>query len=341
MVRTFMLISLLLLLLFPYGSAVQAAGLSEAGLTNVSAPIESPSAVSRTHLQNARPTRIRFEGTVSAITATEDGARWLVAGVEVHITASTLIAPQGYQVAVGDWVQVKGVRAGEGPIVAEQINAQVGAIEATLVEFRGVIEDAEAQQDGTTKLIISGRTVIRSGSTVVEGELLVGYLAEVRGEAQADGVVFARRILSSPPATVQQTVEFEGTIEQMQLDWWLVGGVKVWIAGAEIPRQGIVGWDAEVKGRQRSDGSVDASLILVEELSSSQTERLTGQVVQVGQDSWIVSVGGTNRTIYTGLNTFIDESRAPAIAGNLAEATVVLRPDETWLAIRIKLSRPG
>jgi len=86
---------------------------------------------------------------------------------------------------------------------------------------------------------------------------------------------------------------------------------------------------------------VDASLVLVEELNPSQTERLTGQVVQIAEDSWIVSAGGKNRTIYIGLNTFIDEGRAPAVVGNWAEAVVVLRPDETWLAIRIKLSRPG
>lgn len=341
MVRTLMLISLALLLLLPYGSAVQATGLTEAGPTNVHSFVESPAPGSRTYLQNVRPTRIRFEGTVTQITPSEEGAHWIVSGVEITVTPVTLITPQGYQVGVGDWVRVKGVRVGEGPILAEEIHAQVGAIEAALIEFRGVIESTESQSDGATKLVVSGRVVISSRSTEVEGDLVVGYLAEVRGEAQADGVVFARRIVSSPPATVQQTVEFEGRIEQMQIDWWLIGGIKVWIAGAEIPRQGMVGLSAEVKGRQRADGSVDAAVIQVEELNPSQEVRLTGQVVKIAQDSWIVSVGGVERVIYTGLNTYIDESRAPAISGIAADVLAVQRADDTLLAIRIKLSRPG
>jgi hypothetical protein len=341
MVRTLLLISLALLLLLPFGSAVQATGLTDAGPTSVHSALASPAPLSRMYLQNVRPIRVRFEGTVTQISPSETSAQWIVSGVEITVISATLVTPQDYQVTVGDWVQVKGVRVGEGPILAEEIHAQVGAIEAALVEFRGVIESIEPQPGDVTMLIVSGRAVIRGRSTEVEGDLVLGYLAEVRGEAQTDGVVFARRIVSSPPETVQRIVEFEGLIEQIQIDWWTIGGIRVWIAGAEIPRQGMVGLSAEVKGRQRNDGSVDAAMILVDELNPFQEVRLTGQVMRITQDSWSISVGETERIIYTSLNTFIDEGRAPAITGNLAEVLAMQRLDGTLLAIRIKLNRSG
>ena len=109
---------------------------------------------------------------------------------------------------------------------------------------------------------------------------------------------------------------------------------------AEIPRQGHVGLKAEVRGRQRGDGSVAATFILVEDINPQQEVRLSGQVVSMTQEVWVIAVGANAQTVYLDANTFIDESRAPALPGNLVSLLALQRSDDSLLALRIRLERP-
>ncbi len=302
---------------------------------------------------STRPTRVRFEGAISQITIPPEGMPeiWIVAGTVVTINADTVIAPPGYRTIVGDWVQVKAIRNGDGSFVAEHVHVRIGATGAVPIEFRGLIESIEAIGDNADRLVVAGIRVIRGPDTQVEGELRVGLVAQVRGDQQANGEVLARWITTSSPETIPTTVEFEGEIREMQNDWWLIAldgerldderVVKVWITDAQIEGTPRVGLMAEVRGRQREDGSVSASVIRIEGFNPSQEVHFHGRVASISQDVWVIGADANERTVYLTGDTFVDEGRAPALVGNLAFVAAVQRSDGSFLALRIRLERPG
>ncbi|NLS78808.1 MAG: hypothetical protein GXY76_16260 [Chloroflexi bacterium] len=290
-----------------------------------------------------RPTKVRFEGRISAMTPVGGAGDvlWTVAGQDVLVIASTVVEPAGYQPVIGDWALVYASGDGSGSLVAERIQVRIGAIEATPYELRGNIEAIEGA-GSALRLTVSGAKVVTDGETQIVGEIALGRIADVRGERRADGSVLARRIVTSAPGEAAQQVEFEGVIEAMQGDWWTVSGTRVWIAGAEIPRQGHVGLTAEVSGAQQADGSVRATYILVEEINPSEEQRFSGRVVSMARESWTLRLdSGVQQVVYLDASSFIDESRAPAAAGNLASVLAIQRQDHTLLALRIRLERPN
>ena len=296
---------------------------------------------------SSRPIKVRFEGAVSQITIPPEGMPeiWIVAGIEVTINGNTVIVPPGYRTVVGDWVQVKAIRNTDGSFLAEQVHVRIGATGAAPIEFRGLIESIEAIGDNSDRLVISGITVIRNPDTQVEGELRVGLVAQVRGDQQANGEVLARRIVTSPPDAVPTNVEFEGEIRELQSEWWLIAldvqrVVKVWITEAQIEGTPRVGLMVEVRGQQREDGSVSASLIRIEGFNPSQEVDFQGSVIFISQDVWVIRVEANERTVHLTPDTHVDESHAPALVGNLAFVVAVQRSDSSWLALRIRLERP-
>jgi len=335
------LISLLLICLFLLpGPTGEAAGGERPNIRPV-AQSEAPTPPHTQRLLEVRPVRVRFEGYITQIMPQEEGAMWEVAGVQVMVNDTTVIAPEGYAPTVGDWGRITALHRENLPLLAESVAIRLAPIGATAVEFRGVIESMQAQADDIIQLVVSGTTVLKTRNTSVEGELRVGHVAQVIGALQADGVVIASRIAALAPDTAAQLVEFEGTIEEIHETWWLVEGVKVWIAGAQIPRQGHVGLTAEVTGIYRNDGSVDASFILVEDVNPTQEVRLSGQVIAIASETWQIQTPAGAQAIYVGANTFVDESRAPAIIGAHADVLAIQRADQSLLALRIRLSRTG
>ena len=290
-----------------------------------------------------RLVKVRFEGRISSMLPMSGAgnALWTVADEEVLVVAATIIEPEGYQPVVGDWALVHATQADGGPLVAERIQVRISAIEAAPYEFRGIIEVVEGQGAGQA-LVVSGAKVVTDGETQITGEIVVGYVAEVSGELRVDGSVLARRIATSSPGDAAERVELEGIIEEMQAEWWTVAGVRVWTANAEIPRQGHVGLTAEVSGIQQADGSVRGTYILVEEIEPSDEQRFSGRVVSITRESWVLELAtGAQRVVYVDASSFIDESRAPAAAGNLAGVLAIQRQDRSLLALRIRLERPN
>jgi len=295
-----------------------------------------------------RPMKVRFEGEISSITTVpETGDEvWMVAGVEVIITEDTIVAPQGYQAAVGDWAKVKAVRGIDGTIVAEYVDIRISAIEASNFEFRGPIESIEETSLASEiELVVGGTRVLADDNTEIIGDLVVGYVAEVAGELRADGVVLAHRIATLSPEDAETSVEFKGEIKGINADWWLVewedATVTVWKTEAQIEGTPFVTLLAAVRGFRRGDGSVNATMIRVEEPNPIDEVHFSGTVVSLSQDVWVVRTEAGDKTVHIDFYTFIDESRAPALEDNIAHVTAKQQPDQSFLAFRIRLERPG
>ena len=294
-----------------------------------------------------RLVKVRFEGTISQITPIPDSEDvvWNVGDVDVTITAETVIAPDGYQATVGDKARVEAIMR-RGRLVGLEVSIHVGPIIAQPIEFTGVIESIQGSEN--VELVIGGVRVATTATTEFVGERLqVGSLAQVTGDLQADKSILAYRIDTSSPDTAAVSVEFEDEIRDIQAEYWLLGALghpsewrKVWIANAEIPNQGHVGLAAEVQGYKRQDGSIDATHILVEEINPSDETMLSGSLVAMGAETWTLDTGPADRVIKLDGNTFVDESRAPAVPGNTAYVTAISLQDDSLLAIRIRMERP-
>jgi hypothetical protein len=263
----------------------------------------------------------------------------MVDDTEILVVAETMITPADYAVAVGDWVQVKAIQKEGQALVAQEIQVSLGAIETRTTEFVGTIERISGKE-----LVIADTSVVQDAETAVSGELVVGNVAYVYGILQTDRSVLARQIEADPPQVRSQSVQLENVIVDMQPEWWWLGDaerpetwIKVWTTDAEIPTPGHVGLFAEVTGYRREDGSVDATLIQVQELDPFDEIRFSGIVSQMDKQSWVIQTDSSPKTIVIDTNTFIDESKAPALVGNRAHVTAI---PETMVALRISMTRP-
>ena len=292
--------------------------------------------------------KVRFEGTILQITPvpTGENAIWNVSDVDVTITPDTLIVPAGYHASVGDLARIEAIYR-NGHFIGLNVSIHVGPITAQPIEFTGTIEGIQIGED--TELVVGGTRVVATTATEILGDLVVGYLAQVTGELRADKSILAHRIDTSSPDIAAVNVEFEEEIVDIQAEYWLFGDLdrpsewqKVWIANAEIPNQGHVGLSAEVQGYKRQDGSIDATSILVEDINLSDETIFSGSVVAMGTETWTLALdtGSNERIINLDRNTFIDESRAPAVVGNTARVMAISRSDGSLLALRIRMERP-
>jgi hypothetical protein len=200
-----------------------------------------------------------------------------------------------------------------------------------LIEFRGLIQEIDERY-----WIVSGRVVLLTETTVTRGRPQAGALAEVKGVRVFGDVVVARSLEVTVPGAYDQ-VEFEGTLESILGETWVVGGVTVTISPVtELQGTPRLGAGVEVRGVLQPDGSVLAERVTVKGLSPVPQIDFAGQVEQIGTTEW--TLAGT--TVLVDEHTFVDESRAPAEVGMWAQVRAVPR-DSSWLAVRIRLSRPN
>lgn len=202
----------------------------------------------------------------------------------------------------------------------------------TNMEFRCLIQEMDPRY-----WIVCNRMVLIAETTAIQGRPEIGALAEVKGVRLPADTVLARSIkvvVASPYAEV----EFEGPIESLSDNTWVVNGITVAINAATTvrgtPELGLI---AEVQGILQADGSVLAQSITVKGPGVTPQVDIEGIVEKIEAKYWIVA--GT--TVYVDARTFIDDSRAPAEVGMWAQVRAYRRLDGTLLALRIRLSRPS
>src|SRR5262245_39541888 len=141
---------------------------------------------------------VQFHGTVETLPGTPGQIGvWKVSGRMVNVTAMTKIELDGFPVAVGSKVEVKGALNADGTINAAKIEVEDRDDVDDEFEFKGTIESLPSTPDLVGDWKVSGRTVRVNAATEIErdyGMVMVGAFVEVEGMLQSDGSVIANEI---------------------------------------------------------------------------------------------------------------------------------------------------
>lgn len=274
-----------------------------------------------------RRPRVKLTGWVHV---GKDG-EWQVGEQVVRIDPDS---PLVSQIRPNRYVTVIARMDDDGRLHAERIAPQMPEAGPSLytMEFRCLIQEVEPRY-----WIVCNRVVLVTENTSVEGRPEIGALAEVKGIRLTGDTVVARSIRVVVAGAFAE-VEFEGPIESTAQDRWIVNGILVTISPVTTirgtPELGLV---AEVRGLLQPDDSVLAQLITVKGPGLTSQVDIAGLVEKIESTHWVV--GGT--TVFVDRQTFIDDSRAPAQVGMWAQVRALRRQDQSLLALRIRLSRPG
>lgn len=143
---------------------------------------------------------IELTGTIEAL----DGATITVRGVTFAVTADTAVTGSSNQplafadLAVGDFVEVKGEDAGSG-VVAVRIHLEdLGDDAGGEVELRGAIDaiGPDSITVGGQVFLTNGATAYRGdhGTTLDRSDLAVGDVVEIEGTRDANGNLVASKV---------------------------------------------------------------------------------------------------------------------------------------------------
>lgn len=198
--------------------------------------------------------QVEFKGTVEEILP--NGYR--VSGITVVVTTTTRVDGP---IAVGTFVEVKGVFRPDGSVLALRIHVERPEREKAEMEFKGTVE--EILPNGYR---VSGRTVVVTATTRVDGPIMVGTFVEVKGILQPDGTILALRIHVEDEDKAKGEVEFKGVVEEILPDGYRIAGRIVRVdASTQIDGAITVGAFVEVKGFVQDDGSIRAVRIHLED----------------------------------------------------------------------------
>ena len=207
-----------------------------------------------TPLPPPRDIKVRIEGRIDEI----GSGHWTVNGHHISILSSTSINQERARAQVGGWAIVDAIKKPDGRLIAREIVVVRGLDQPPQPrEFNGVIESIAEDH-----WVVAGHRVLIEPGTIIEGTPEVGAIAYVKAEEYADGRLVAKRItVKSRP---EQVVQFEGIIESISGDRWVIAGQEVFI-GPETRIEGtpMVGAIAEVEAVVRADGSKLARYIKV------------------------------------------------------------------------------
>ncbi len=197
--------------------------------------------------------KLQVEGSISRI----EPNSWEVGGQLIWIDGNTVIDKRGGAAEVGAWARVIAVRRDDGSLLALEIIIERPAERPPEgYEFQGIIElFSEAEW------IIGGNTVRIVNTTVIEGAPVIGWVAQVRALKYPSGALVATFIRVIEPIIV---VQFEGTIESVAADQWIVDGRTLLITPeTRIEGTPVVGGIAEIEAVLKPDGTLIARWIRV------------------------------------------------------------------------------
>lgn len=221
---------------------------------------------------------VTFRGTVES----ESAASWVVSGRTVKITATTHIEGQP---AVGDTVEVEALKAADGTLTAlniERVGDGIGAHE----EFTGKVESKSA-----TSWVISGKTVLITSMTKIEGDPAVGDTVKVEASKASDGTLTALSI-ERVGAGAGEHEEFTGKVESKSATSWVISGKKVLITSmTRVEGDPAVGDTVKVEASKAADGTLTALEIKRVGSSSGGTEvvEFEGRVESKSASAWVIS----------------------------------------------------
>ncbi|MBI4336356.1 MAG: DUF4382 domain-containing protein [Chloroflexi bacterium] len=269
--------------------------------SRLSTPTPTPTSSTSTTRKHTQ-----LEGTVQSAQGTE----WRVSGLPVVVTDET---------------QIVGIPTEGARVVVEGVEGEGGLIRATVVTVLPSLGGPEATPEATTAprpqptlgltpapvhlageveqvqeggMRVSGREVIVTADTKMEGTPATGVRVVVEGVEGEGGVIQATAVKvllapgvpeappvaspvpvlpppggptvtptpESPPGAAQASVVLSGQVEVVQKGRWLVAGQEV-VVTADTTVQGapLAGSTVRVEGVQRADGAIQAARIVNED----------------------------------------------------------------------------
>jgi hypothetical protein len=281
--------------------------------TFVPSPTPEPTA---TIAPPPRDTKVRIEGRIDAISSQE----WTVSGQRLMVRSSTRIRQEGAKAEVGGWAVVDAIKHSSGELEAREIVVLRGADQPPqAIEFSGLIEEISGDS-----WLVAGRRVQIVAETVIEGAARVGAVVHVKADQYADGRLVAKRI--TVQSDVEQVVQFEGIIQSIGEDRWVVAGQELVIdEHTDISGDPVIGAVAEVEAVVRADGSRLARSIRVKatpspepSLTPTEATPIPTEVTPVPTQTLITEPTATATPVIPIMPSPAAEEPAPALTATVA-----------------------
>jgi hypothetical protein len=299
--------------------------------------------------EGATPARVvRFTGVIRQLPPGLLG-EWQVDGNRVLVDARTVIKPPRVQPGTGDLAKVIALSQPDDELLALTIEITPSA-EPRKVEFRGIIQDYDP---GARFIVVNARQVVWDDTTDIQGELRLGWIAQVTGELLPDDRTRAQSIVTAPPEETAARVEFKGPIvswSEARPSTWVIGSLTVTVDYSTLVLGGPIriGALAEVKAVARDGAWPLAQEVRVPQPGEPGTIRRVIGALQtlpggLAAGEWTVRDETSTQVLQIEADnrTFIDQSRARARIGDRVVADITW--DATtgrWRAVHIEVLRP-
>ncbi len=303
---------------------------------------------------------LKVEGYITSVGSDSLGNDSLVVnGYTFWVTAMTEFDGHDHMpfsfsdLQVDDYVEVKAQMMADGNWWAKKIEwAQPDNDMDQDLSVKGLIDSV-----GIDFIQVSGYTFFVTDSTEIYGEhhsvlsfsdLSAGMYVKVKARFQADSTYWARKIKVENEHGPDEDVEFKGTIDSLNTDYLVVGGVKVWVDSNTVVEGDhhmpltygdlSTGMYVEIEAIYQADGSLLAVKIEVEEDHANEIE-IKGSIEAISGDT--VTVSGV--AFLTDSNTVIlDHQRLPItladlLVGQFVEVKGFQNADGSWYASKIKI----
>jgi hypothetical protein len=291
-------------------------------------------------------TEVEFRGPIVALPTDLDlNGNWIVGNVTVTVTLATTVLPTRTAAALGAIAEVHALRQPDGSLLAIKIQIEHAGAGEGEVEFRGPIVALPGTPDLNGPWVVGNLTVTVNLTTTVlptRTAAVLGAIAEVKAQRQPDGSLLAIKIKLEDEHEFENEVEFKGLISDLTgtgpYTMTIVNHTVKTNAQTQINITLTNGMLVEVNGQLQPDGSVLASRITAEDQGAPVevefTARITGTLPAGFIGTWTFDNG---KTVTVTTSTLIDQSRGAAEMGARVEVKALKQPDNSLLAIRIKV----
>jgi len=271
----------------------------------------------------------------------------LVLTVSTHLVRTDAQTDISGTLAVGVMVEVKGSVQSDGSILASRIRVENGPENEGEVEFRGPIQSLPGNPDLLGNWVVGDFTVTVDVSTTIiptRTAAVVGAIAEVKAARQLDGTLLARQIHVEDAAEFENEAEFKGVVSNLTGSaptfTMMVNTITVTTNSlTQISGTLANGVIVEVHGSTQPDGSVLATQIKVEQPEAEPAEleftaHISGTLPAGLLGTWTFDNG---KSVTVDAHTLIDQSHGLVAPGVLVQVQAVKQPDNSYLAVRIKV----
>lgn len=271
----------------------------------------------------------------------------LVLTVSTHLVKTDAQTDISGTLAVGVMVEVKGTAQSDGSILASRIRVENGPENEGEVEFRGPIQALPGNPDLLGNWVVGDFTVTVDVSTTIiptRTAAVVGAIAEVKAARQLDGTLLAKQIHLEDASEFENEAEFKGAVSNLTGSaptfTMMVNNITVTTNSlTQISGTLANGVIVEVHGSTQPDGSVLATQIKVEQpevepVELEFTAHISGTLPPGLLGTWTFDNG---KSVTVDAHTLIDQSHGLVAPGALVQVKAVKQPDNSYLAVRIKV----